>query len=168
MLKEGTLESQVAYVVEPVLEEMGFELVDVNYLSRQGRLVLVIYIDKTGGVTIDDCVKVSKEIGYHIDVGNMIENKYVLEVSSPGLDRPLTREKDFVRAAGRNIRVKMAKALSGQRHFFGRLVRFENSTIHLEIEGNTVALPWRDVTKANLVYEFDHQKSFGNFGEKGQ
>ena len=157
MLKEGTLESRVAHVVEPVLEDMGYELVDVSYLSRQGRWVLVIYIDKDGGVTIDDCVKASREIGYHIDVEDMIDKKYVLEVSSPGLDRPLARERDFVRAEGCKIKVKMAKALSGRRHFVGRVMRFENGMIHLEIEGNTVALPWHDVAKANLVYEFDHQ-----------
>ena len=157
MLKEGTIESRVAHVVEPVLEGMGFELVDVSYLSRQGRWVLVIYIDKTGGVTIDDCVKVSREIGYHIDVEDMIDNKYVLEVSSPGLDRPLTREKDFVRGLGRKIKVKTVTALRGQRHFVGRLMRFENGMIHLEIEGSTVALPLHDVDRANVVYEFDHQ-----------
>ena len=157
MLKEGTIESRVAHVVEPVLEGMGFELVDVSYLSRQGRWVLVIYIDKTGGVTIDDCVKVSREIGYHIDVEDMIDNKYALEVSSPGLDRPLTREKDFVRGLGRKIKVKTVTTLRGQRHFVGRLIRFENGMIHLEIEGNTVTLPLHDVDRANVVYEFDHQ-----------
>jgi ribosome maturation factor RimP len=157
VLKAGTIESRVARVVEPVLENMGFELVDVNYLSKQGRWVLVLYIDKNSGVTIDDCVTVSREIGYHLDVEDVIDHKYVLEVSSPGLDRPLARKRDLVRELGSKIKVKMLKAVGGQRHFIGRLVGFENGMIQIEIEGNRVALPWRDVAKANVVYEFNDQ-----------
>ena len=85
-----SLNHKITKLVEPVLEDMGFELVDVEYLSRHGRWVLVLYIDKEGGVTLDDCARVSGEVGDLIDVKDIIDHEYVLEVSSPGLDRPRT------------------------------------------------------------------------------
>ena len=145
---------QVADLVEPILDEMGFELVDVEYLSKYGRWVLRLYIDKQGGVTIDDCAQVSREIGDLIDVKDIIEHEYVWEVSSPGLDRPLKKEADFIRAVGKKIKVRMAAQVDGRRNFTGYLRNFENGTLRMETEGMMVALPWPEVDKANLVYEF--------------
>jgi ribosome maturation factor RimP len=145
---------QVADLVEPILDEMDFELVDVEYLSKYGRWVLRLYIDKQGGVTIDDCAQVSREIGDLIDVKGIIEHEYVLEVSSPGLDRPLKKEADFIRAVGKKIKVKMVAQVDGRRNFTGYLRNFEDGTLHMETEGMMVALPWPEVNKANLVYEF--------------
>ena len=144
----------VADLIEPSLEEMGFELIDVDYLSSQRRWILRIYIDKEGGVTIDDCAQVSRELGDLIDVKDMIPHEYVLEVSSPGLNRPLTKEKHLIDALGKKIRVKMAKPMEGRRNFAGRLSDFRDETLYVEIDRGMVALPWSEVEKANLVYEF--------------
>ncbi len=147
---------QVANLVEPVIGEMGFELVDVEYLSKYGRWVLRVYIDKEGGVTIDDCARVSREIGDLIDVREIIAHEYVLEISSPGVNRPLKKEKDFIWARGKRVKVKMVTPVNGRRNFTGYLKNFEDGTLYIEAEGTLVALPWVEVDKANLVYEFDH------------
>ena len=97
---------KISYLVEPLIDEMGFELVDIEYLSERGRWVLRIYADKKGGITLDDCARVSRELGDFIDVKDVIQHEYVLEVSSPGLNRPLKKEKDFLRAVGKKVKVK--------------------------------------------------------------
>ena len=152
--KPRLVTKEVADLVEPILGEMGFELVDVEYLSKYGRWVLRLYVDKEGGVTIDDCAWVSGEIGDLIDVKDLITHEYILEVSSPGLNRPLKKEKDLVWATGRRVKLRMVTPVSGRRNFTGTLKNFENGTLYVEAEGTLVALPWLEVEKANLVYEF--------------
>lgn len=141
-------------LAEPILNAMGFELVDVLYLSKQGRWVLRLYIDKDGGVTISDCAQVSGEIGDLLDVKDIIQHEYVLEVSSPGLNRPLKKEKDFTRAIGKRIKVRMGSPVNGQRNFTGYLSNFQNKTIYLQMQKGMVELSWQDIRKANLIYEF--------------
>ncbi len=153
--KTHVVTKRVADLLEPILDEMGFELVDVEYLSSYGKWVLRLYIDKETGVTIDDCVRVSREIGDLIDVKEMVTHEYTLEVSSPGIDRPLRKEKDFVGAVGKKVKVRMIKPMNGRRSFTGYLKDFENGTLYVEMEDEPVALPWAEVDKANLVYEFD-------------
>jgi ribosome maturation factor RimP len=153
--KTHVVTKRVADLLEPILDEMGFELVDVEYLSSYGKWVLRLYIDKETGVTIDDCVSVSREIGDLIDVKEMVTHEYTLEVSSPGIDRPLRKEKDFVGAVGKKVKVRMIKPMNGRRSFTGYLKDFENGTLYVEMEEEPVALPWAEVDKANLVYEFD-------------
>jgi ribosome maturation factor RimP len=144
----------VTDLAEPVLDDMGFELVDVAYLSKHGRWILRLTIDKEGGVTIDDCARVSRELGDLIDVKDIITRQYVLEVSSPGLDRPLKKSKDFLGAVGKKIKVKTLEPVQGRRKFVGTLTRFEDGILYLDMEEGVVELPWPDVDKANLVYEF--------------
>jgi ribosome maturation factor RimP len=153
--KTDIITKAVADLVEPVFEGMGFELVDVEYLSSQGRWVLRVYIDREGGVTIDDCARVSREIGDLIDVKDIIQHEYVLEVSSPGLDRPLKKEKDLLDAVGKKIKVRMVNPLEGRRKFTGYLNDFQDGILTLDTGVESVSLPWRDVLRANLVYEFD-------------
>ncbi len=148
--------NQVADLVEPILGEMGFELVDVEYLSKHGRWVLRLYVDKEGGLTIDDCARLSGEIGDLIDVKDVIKHEYVLEISSPGLNRPLKKERDFIWATGKRVKVRMVEPVNGRRNFTGYLENFEDGTLYVETEGSLVALPWIRVDKANLVYEFNH------------
>jgi ribosome maturation factor RimP len=140
------------------MDEIGVELVDVEYLSERGRWILRIYADREGGITLDDCAMVSREIGDLIDVKDIIPHEYVLEVSSPGLNRPLKKEKDFKRAVGRKIRVKMHAPVEGRRNFTGYLKEFRDGTLHLECIGLSASLPRQDVEKANLVYELDSLK----------
>ncbi len=107
----GTISGQVTALVEPVLDELGFELVDVEYLGAGGRRVLRIYMDRPGGVNLDDCARVSREISVLIDVKDLVPESYVLEVSSPGLNRRLKKEKDFVWAMGKKVKVRMKDPL---------------------------------------------------------
>ena len=146
---------QVADLIEPIFDGMGFELVDVEYLSKHGRWVLRLYVDKEGGVTIDDCARLSGEIGVLIDIKDVIKHEYVLEISSPGLNRPLKKERDFIWATGKRVKVRMVEPVNGRRNFTGYLKNFEDGTLYVEAEGSLVALPWIQVDKANLVYEFD-------------
>ena len=137
-----------------MLEDMGFELVDVEYLSKHGKWVLILFIDKKGGVSIDDCARVSGEMGDMIDVKDIIDHEYVLEVSSPGLDRPLKKEKDFIRSLEKKIKVRMISPVGGRRNFTGVLKRFEGGNIHIELDSGPVILSWAGVEKANLIYEW--------------
>ena len=146
---------EVADLVEPILEEMGFELVDVEYVSNQGRWVLRLTIDKEGGVTLDDCARVSGELGDLIDVKDFIHHSYVLEISSPGLDSPLKKEKDILRSIGKKIKVRMGAPVNARHNFSGYLRDFKDGMLYIEMEGGLVALPWHEVDKANLVHEFN-------------
>lgn len=146
---------EVIELIEPVLDEMGIELVDAQYLSDRGRWILRIYVDQAGGIGVDECGEVSREIGDLIDVEDIIEHEYVLEVSSPGLNRPLTRDAHFRRAVGMKIKVRTQAAVEGgQRNFTGCLRRFENRILYLESENRVIPLALENVEKANLVYEF--------------
>lgn len=145
---------QVMELLEPILDERGYELVDVEYLSKHGKWILRIYIDKNGGITIDDCAQVSGELGDSLDIKEVIRHEYVLEVSSPGVNRPLKKEKDFARAIGQKIKVTMSAPINGRRNFKGYLRAFQDQTLDLEIEGKRTSLPWQEIEKANLVYEF--------------
>ena len=146
----------VTLLVEPVLVEMGFELVDVQYLSEHGKMVLRIYADRDGGITLDDCALLSREIADLLDVKDIVQHEYVLEVSSPGLNRPLKREKDFLSAVGRKVKIKMVRPLNGQRNFNGKLRGFQDGILHVETVNNLFLLRWQDVEKANIVYEFEN------------
>ncbi len=148
--------NKITQLVEPVLDEIGFELVDLEYLSERGRWVLRLYADKEGGITLDDCAHVSRQIGDLIDVKDIIQHEYVLEVSSPGLNRPLKKEKDFLRAVGKKVKIKMIVPVKGCRRFTGYLRKFQEGTLYLEVDNKLIALPRQEVEKANSVYEFDN------------
>ena len=123
-----TVVGEVSNLIEPVLDELGFELVDTEYLSQHGRRVLRICLDKEGGITLDDCALVSREIGDLVDVKNIFQHRYVLEVSSPGLNRPLKREKDFLRSIGKKVNVIMAVSVMGRHQFSGFLREYRESS----------------------------------------
>ncbi|HEN20545.1 MAG TPA: ribosome maturation factor RimP, partial [Desulfobacteraceae bacterium] len=141
---------EVTQIIAPVVEEMGLEFVDIEYLSEHGRWVLRLFLDKEGGITLDDCAKASREIGDLIDVKGVIGHEYVLEVSSPGLDRRLKKDKDFLRAIGKKIRIKMAVPLDGHRNFTGYLRDFKDGVIDLETATTPVSLSIKDIERANL------------------
>ncbi len=154
------IRDQVFSLIEPMLEDIGFELVEVEYLTMHGRWILRLYIDKEGGVTIDDCADVSRDLGDVIDVKEIIDHEYVLEVSSPGLNRPLRKEKDFTKAVGSRIKLKMVRDLNGQKNFTGNLKDYNNRTIYLETDGKLIELPYDDIEKSNIIFDF-------NDGRKG-
>ncbi len=145
---------KVSQLVEPVLVEMGFELVGIEFLSDRGRWILRNLADKEGGITLDDCARASREVGALLDVKEIVRHEYVLEMSSPGLNRPLFKERDFLGSVGKKVKVKMLSPIEGRRHFTGYLKKFEDKTLHMDVDGNLVLLPYQDVEKANIVYEF--------------
>ena len=147
---------EVTALIEPILYEMEIELVDIEYLSEQGRWILRIYVDESGGITLDDCARVSREIGDLIEVKDIFDQGYVLEVSSPGLNRRLKKEKDFERAVGKNIKIRMATPLEGQQNFRGSLQSFQDGILCLSVKDDLILLPYGDVEKANLVYDFEN------------
>jgi ribosome maturation factor RimP len=151
---QAIITGQVTDLIEPILGELGFELVDVEFLSEHGRWILRIYIDKLGGVTIDDCARISGELGVLIDIKDVVKHEYALEVSSPGLNRPLKKEADFIRVLGKKIKVKMKMPMNGRRNFSGYLKDVREHKLYIEDEGGLITLSWPEIDKANLVYEF--------------
>jgi ribosome maturation factor RimP len=149
-----SIPQKVEELVAPILEEMGFELVDTAYVSKSGRWVLQLFIDKEGGVTVDDCAAVSGEIGDLIDVRDIIDHEYVLEVSSPGLDRPLKKTKDFLRVVGQKVKIRTAQPREGRSNFTGRLERVNGDRLTLLVDGREQSFAVDELEKANLVYEF--------------
>ena len=147
---------KVEGLIKPILDEMDYELVDIEYLTERGRWVLRVYVDKEGGVTLDDCARVSREIDDLIEVKDIVRHEYVLEVSSPGLNRPLKRERDFLWARGKKVKIKMANPVKGQRNFIGYLRELREGMLHLEVDGTFIFLSRKDVRKANLVFEFEN------------
>lgn len=143
----------VTSLIEPVLIAEGLELVDVEYKKEGKNWVLRIFIDKAGGVTVEDCQKVSHLTGDLIDVEETITTPYSLEVSSPGLDRVLKREKDFLKFKGRKIRLHSLSPIDNRRKFSGILTDFRDQTVIMEIDGKIFEIPLSKVGKANLVIE---------------
>ena len=143
----------VIELIEPVLLANGLELVDVEFKKEGKSWVLRVYIDKESGVTLADCQKVSGLTGDLIEVEDVIDPEYTLEVSSPGLNRLLKKEKDFIRFCGKKISIQCHSPLNGKKRFIGCLTNFENQSIHLEMDGQIHLIPLNRVAKANLIIE---------------
>nr|ADI21990.1 uncharacterized protein conserved in bacteria [uncultured myxobacterium HF0200_01L06] len=142
-------------LIEPVLEDHGCELVDTIVLNRPK--VVRIIIDRASegrGVGIDLCAEISREVGTQLDAAEAIEGSYRLEVSSPGLHRVLSREKDFRAACGQNVNVTTKGLIDGRRRFNGQLLEFGDGLARVEVDGVRVGIPFDQIEKANLVYEF--------------
>ncbi len=147
---------RVGAVVGPLAEAEGLELVAVEFQRETAGWILRVYLDKAGGITLDDCQRVSHQLGDLLDVEDLIDHAYTLEVSSPGLDRPLVAEADFLRFAGRQVRIQTETPVEGQRRFRGRLLGIAAGAVQLELEGGRqVAIPHAAIEKARLVVEWD-------------
>ncbi|MBE9568055.1 MAG: ribosome maturation factor RimP [Proteobacteria bacterium] len=139
---------------EPVVEGMGFELIEIEHFPNPKHGVLRLYIDKEGGVVIEDCSAVSRQISALIDVEDPVRGQFNLEVSSPGLDRPLRRVKDFQRFTGSKVKLKTAVPLDGQRNFNGRLLEANEDTVVIETDKEELSLPMNAIEKARIVPEY--------------
>ena len=140
---------------EPVVESMGYELVGVEFLGAGGYGTLRVYIDRDSGVSLDDCAAISHQISGVLDVEEPIKQAYDLEVSSPGIDRPLFKLADFARFAGKTARIKLAVGLLGRKNFKGELQGVADSKlVTIEVDGEIYDLPYADIAKANLVGDF--------------
>ncbi len=148
-MKYQDIAKKVMALAKPLIDELGLELVDVVFTAEHGRSVLRILIDKPGGVNLDDCRFVSRELGTVLDVEDIIEQSYSLEVSSPGLDRPLKREKDFIKAVGKKINIRTREALEGRRNFKAVIdgVR-EGKVIVTDSEGRQWEIDVENIEKA--------------------
>lgn len=148
---------KVHRLAEPLVEAEGMELVDVEYLQERGRWLLRLTIDKPGGVTLDDCQTISRQVERVLDVEDPIDAPYALEVSSPGIERPLKKERDFERFAGNKAEVRTARAIGEppRRNFKGRLLGIETRIVRMEIDGKLFSIPMDEVAKAHLVYDPD-------------
>lgn len=147
---------QLVEVLEPNINRLGYELVDMELIKEGGQWFLRIYIDHQNGISLDDCQKVSQELDWVLDESDPIPHSYILEVSSPGAERPLKKEKDFVRFTGRKIKVSTYKPIYNRRKFQGELLGLnESKDIVLRVEGEgEVSIPMDNIAKANLVLEF--------------
>lgn len=146
---------EIRQLAEPMLEAQGLELVDVEYKRERQGWVLRIFIDRGGGVNIEDCAEVNRELGTILDVRDIIPNPYILEVSSPGLTRPLKKVADFDRYRDRLVKIKTWQAISGAgRIFKGRLKGIEEGKVILQREEGIIEIPFQSIAKANLEIEF--------------
>jgi ribosome maturation factor RimP len=144
-------------LIEPIVEAHALELVDAELVRGRAPWELRVTIDTPAGdgkVSIERCADVSREIGTHLDATDAIPVRYRLEVSSPGLDRRLAREKDFEASRGLEVQIETRRAIDGRRRFRGRLVAFSSGIATLALEGQEVSIPFVEIGKANRVYEF--------------
>jgi len=144
----------VRELLEPILAAKGLELFDVEFKGQGKNGVLRVYIDKEEGVTIDDCALVSRELGTLLDIHDMIPGSYTLEVSSPGLTRPLRSPEDFSRFKGKKVKIKTNKDIEKRKSFIGKLLDFKDGFVTVETEGGSFSIPYADIEKANLELDF--------------
>ncbi|MCE5262043.1 MAG: ribosome maturation factor RimP [Deltaproteobacteria bacterium] len=148
-------EEQIWQLAEPLISSEGMELVMVECLKMPSRWLVRIYMDREGGVTVDDCARISNQLGDLLDVHDVPPGPYTLEVSSPGLDRPLYRDQDFTKYRGSRVRLRLGKKIDGRRNFSALLVDYEEGdgkVLVLESDGKTFRIPRKAVVKANLEY----------------
>jgi ribosome maturation factor RimP len=146
---------RVHAIADPILFNEGIELVDIEYRRETKGWVLRLYMDKEGGVTLDDCTRVSQEVGRSLDVEDFIQTPYNLEVSSPGLTRPLKTEKDFMKYRYHLIQVKTVDPVVNRRRFKGRLLGISGNQIEIQSDEGVFQIPFSNVAKANLEIDWD-------------
>jgi ribosome maturation factor RimP len=147
--------NQLSQLCEPVVAGQGYELVDLEWKHELGSWILRVFIDKASGVSLDDCASVSRELSAVLDVADAIAPAYSLEVSSPGLNRPLKKESDFRRFVGKKAKIRTKRPVGdARRNFSGTLVAVESGKVKIDVGDQVCEVPVEDVEKANLVYEF--------------
>jgi ribosome maturation factor RimP len=159
---QDSIADQTRRLLEPVLERDGYELVEVEWGRIAGRWTLRLFVDKAGGVGIDDCQAVTRVVEPILDVEDFIEPAYDLEVSSPGLDRPLRKPKDFERFAGQRVQVKAYGPIAGtapgqapRKNWTGVLGGFENGAVVVDVDGVIHRIPHAQIAKAHLEYDVE-------------
>jgi ribosome maturation factor RimP len=154
----ATYREDIIALVEPVIESEGLELVELECLRMKTRWLVRIFIDREqGGATIDDCTSISHQAGDLLNVHDLPPGPYTLEVSTPGLDRPLTRDKDFEKYRGAKVRIRTREAIDGSRNFLGTLAEVAEQdgrkTVTVDVDGKSVRIDRDNIQKANLEYE---------------
>ena len=155
MSRRETYEQKATALILPIIEQMKFELVDVEYVKEGGTWYLRAFIDKPGGITVDDCEAVSRLFSDLLDEEDFIEDSYVMEVSSPGLDRPLKKDRDLERSIGREVDVKLFRPLAGQKEMTGTLLAFTKDTLTIGFgEEDRIDIPRETIALVRLSFDF--------------
>jgi ribosome maturation factor RimP len=151
----NSLETDLEKIVDPILHERGMELVDMEVVRQGRRLMVRFFVDRIdGGITVEECAEINCELGDVLDVEDLIEESYILEVSSPGLNRRLRKLKDFQRFIGETISVKTKERVDERKRFQGTLLTADETGISLMVEGRPVVIPHQQIARAKLKYEF--------------
>ncbi len=154
MSKREEYEQRTEKLVLPIIEANKFELVDVEYVKEAGNWYLRVYVDKEGGIAVDDCEVVSRALSDLLDAEDFVEDSYILEVSSPGLGRPLKKEKDFVRSVGKEVDIHLYKSIDRQKEFTGVLKSWTKDEIVLQIDDADVTFDRTNVALIRLSFDF--------------
>jgi ribosome maturation factor RimP len=148
---------QIRQILDPILLSMGLDLWDLEFQKQGPKWLLRVYIDREigGGVTLQDCETVSRDLSAALDVEDIIPHAFTLEVSSPGLDRTLSKPEHFIRFAGSAVKIKTYQTINGEKVFRGKLLGMADSVVTIELEAGTVLeIPMTNITKASLEVEF--------------
>lgn len=154
------LTQRITEMIEPIVVGDGFELVHVELVGQRRNMTLRLYIDKPGGVTIDDCAQVSQHVSVVLDVEDPIPNRYILEVCSPGLERRLYKKADYERFAGREAKIHTHEQIEGRRTFQGELLGISGDTVTIREHrlGKDVRIPYQQIRNAHLVFAWGKHK----------
>ena len=155
MTRREQYEAKTEAFLLPVMEKHHFELVDVEYVKEAGTWYLRTYIDKEGGITVGDWEVINRELGDWLDQEDFIEDSYILEVSSPGLGRPLKKEKDFARSIGKEVDIKLYKAVEKQKDYTGVLEAYDKDTVTIGLEdGTRITFERPSIALIRLAFDF--------------
>ena len=155
MTKRETYEMKTEELLKPIIAENNFELVDVEFVKEGSNWYLRAYIDKEGGITVDDCELVSRSLSDLLDEKDFIDEAYILEVSSPGLGRPLKKDKDFVRSIGEEVEIKLFRAINKQKDYTGYLKAYDKDTVTIEDEDeNEMVFERSNIALIRLALDF--------------
>ena len=155
MSRREAYEQKTEELLEPIVREKGVELVDVEYVKEAGTWYLRAYIDKPGGITVDDCEAVSRQFSDILDEKDYIEDSYIFEVSSPGLGRPLKKEKDFERNLGKEVEIRTYQAIGKKKEFVGILKEYDKETVTIAYEDDTVqTFNKSEIALIRLAFDF--------------
>ena len=155
MAKREEYEKKTEELIAPILSENGFELVDVEYVKEAGNWYLRAYIDKEGGITLGDCELVSRRMNDLLDEKDFIPDSYIFEVSSPGLGRQLKKDKDFARSIGKDVEIRLYKALNKSKEYTGILKAYDKESVLLQMEdGSDLSLLRADIALIRLALDF--------------
>ena len=155
MTKKESYESRVEAYLLPLMEENNFELVDVEYVKEAGTWYLRAYIDKEGGIAVDDCEVISRRLCDWLDKEDFIDDSYILEVSSPGLGRPLKKEKDYARSMGKRLEIRTYRAIEHEKEFYGVLTAYDSDSVTItKDDGAEMKFAKSDMALIRLAFDF--------------
>ena len=161
------VDGQIWTLTQEVVSELGYELVDIELTGNRSQQLIRVYVEKPGGILLADCVAVSRKLGERLDEKDVIENSYRLEISSPGIERPLRKIQDYERYVGYRVRIRLKGGLKGKRKIAGKLdeVEVEENTVRIiSKNGEKISFSLADIAKANLDVDWDME--FQDLGQK--